>query len=98
MLRKMVYLLLRLLALFSSKALYDSDALAWAANDMTGMFFNLMPSFTDDAETCQAKSIPEITKVAGAFLCSARRLGAKRALDPDSIHATAVLGKSASSV
>ncbi|KAF2434375.1 NAD(P)-binding protein [Tothia fuscella] len=80
-------------------SLDDPNAIARAAVDITGVFFNLMPSFTDDSEVRQAKSILEITKTAGAshvVYSSALRVGnwdESEHWDPNSSYASAVLGK-----
>lgn len=80
-------------------SLDDPDTLAQAAMGITGIFFNLMPSFTDDSEIRQTKSILEITKAAGAshvVYSSALRVGGwdeSEHWDPNSSYASAVLGK-----
>lgn len=80
-------------------SLDDPNAIARAAVGITGVFFNLMPSFTDDSEIRQAKSILEITEAAGAshvVYSSGLRVGSwdeSEHWDPNSSYASAVLGK-----
>lgn len=86
-------------AILFEGSLDNPNALARAAVGITGIFFNLMPSFTDDSEIRQAKTILEITRAAGAshvVYSSALRVGGweeSEHWDPHSSYASAVLGK-----